>query len=129
MNYCAKVLVMIIAIAVWGSRISPVFDVSKNIMFFDSIEEKSEEKKITAATLMERVLYLSELNVDVLICGAISHRLTDMIVNSKIRLIPFVSGEVENIYRQFLQGKIPSPEYTMPGCKCKFKRHRHRGNF
>jgi predicted Fe-Mo cluster-binding NifX family protein len=52
----------------------------------------------------------------VLICGAISQPLAWLLASHRIRIIPFVTGSIEDVVSRFLAGKLPDPQMTMPGC-------------
>ena len=71
-----------------------------------------------------------KLGVEVLICGAISRPLAEMITDSGIRLIPFLSGDVEEVIQAFLAGNLPNSAFLMPGCcgrRRRFRSGRGRG--
>jgi predicted Fe-Mo cluster-binding NifX family protein len=111
---------MNVAMAVWQERISPVFDVSRSLRVVrispEGKEESREEIGIDLAYPSQRVTLLMDLQTEVLICGAVSAPLAEMIVAAGIQLIPFVAGEAEEVLGVFLRGELPSPAYTQPGC-------------
>jgi len=111
---------MKIALAVWQERISPVFDVSRSLLLVQLSQNDKEERRemisLDAAAPAQRVVRLTALEIETLICGAVSVPLAEMILASGIRLIPFVAGESREVLAAFLHGKLPSPTYTQPGC-------------
>lgn len=109
---------MKIAIPVWQDRISPVFDSSRRLLVVDVIDRKISLRNEVdiGGESQERVRRLSELSADLLICGAISEPLAEQVVAAGIRLIPFIAGEVEDILRAYIESRLPSPEFLMPGC-------------
>lgn len=119
---------MIIAIAVWQSRVSPVFDTSGHLLILD-VENGREVYRKELSTLwlslQERVNRLVELDVDVLICGAISRPLESMVVASGIKAIPWLTGEVEEVFEWYLSGRPIDTRFLMPGCGR--RQHRYRG--
>lgn len=122
---------MKIALAVWQERISPVFDVSRSLLLVqlsqDAREERREMVGLEAVTPSQRVVRLTALGIETLICGAVSAPLAEMILASGIRLIPFVAGASNEVLAAFLHGKLPSPTYAQPGCNG--RRQRCRGGW
>jgi predicted Fe-Mo cluster-binding NifX family protein len=120
---------MRIAIAVWEGRISPVFDVSRQVLLLDV--ENGKIAKRTEVTIdhsdpMSKAARLAEWKVGVLICGAISGPMARFVEGFGIRPIPFVSGEVEEVVRAYLGRTLPNPAMTMPGCTGRPHRERLR---
>ena len=119
---------MKIAVPVWQGRVSPVFDTARHLLVIDVEGAKARsrhEESLTDEMPHMRVSRLANLGVAVLVCGAISRSLAEMIAASGIRVIPFVSGDVEEVIQAFLCGTLPSPAFLMPGC-CG-RRRRFRG--
>jgi predicted Fe-Mo cluster-binding NifX family protein len=117
-----------IAVAVWQSRISPVFDTARQLLMLDienGCESQRTEQSIFGPSMQKRVDQLVELDVDVLLCGAISRQLADMVAASGIRLVPWLTGEAEGVLQWYLTGKPIEPRFLMPGCDR--QRHRVRG--
>jgi predicted Fe-Mo cluster-binding NifX family protein len=63
----------------------------------------------------DRVRALSELGVDVLICGAISVDLEERLLAAGIEVVAEMRGEVREIVRAYLDGEILQPGFSMPG--------------
>ncbi len=124
---------MKIAIAVWKGRISPVFDTARHLMVMDVEAGKAlsrHEESLVDQMAHMKVSRLVKLGVEVLICGAISRPLAEMITGSGIRLIPFLSGDVEEVIQAFLAGNLPNSAFLMPGCcgrRRQFRSGRDRG--
>ena len=125
---------MKVALSVWGERISPVFDTGSSMLVVTL--DGAEESGRTTEGLREvfpprRAARLVELGVDVLICGAISRPLASMIASYGIQVVPFVSGEAEEVLGAWLSGglRAPSvpPRFQMPGCCGMRRRFRGRG--
>lgn len=119
-----------VAIAVWNDRISPVFDVSRDILVLD-IENGAVTRRCLEKfpyNNAEHVLSsLTELKVQHLICGAISRPLAEMLSANGIRMISFTSGKIEEVIEAFLAGRLPDPALTMPGCCSRRKKFRLKG--
>lgn len=111
---------MKIAIPTWNGYVSPVFDTAQRLLVVDvadGAETKRSEHRIQEQLLPQRVARLNELGVEVLICGAVSRPLAGMIAASGIALVPFISGECDEVLSAYLRGQLPSPQFLMPGCR------------
>lgn len=121
---------MRVAMSIWQGRISPVFDVSRTWRIITLNEQGGEERREEIAVEEDcgarRVLRLSHAGITVLICGAISARLAEMIAAAGISVIPFVAGEAQEVLAAYCKGNLPAPEFTLPGCCGGHKRHRCR---
>ena len=111
------------AFSVWDNRIAPVFDVARQILLVETksghvISETRET--LPDAIPVQKAVCLIEQGVGVLICGAISRPLQDMISAYGIRVIPFVAGDLREVINAWLAGKREIDLFAMPGC-CKRK--------
>ena len=108
-----------IAIPTWNGRVSPVFDTASRLLVVE-VEEEGEcsrfETDITDNFLPSKTIRLTGLGIDTLICGAISRPLAYMITTAGIKLIPWISGQVEDILQAFLKGTLFDMQFIMPGC-------------
>ena len=98
-------------------------------------EKKRQEFALDESTGPEKAARLKHLDVDVLICGAISKPLAYIMNNSGINLLPFVTGSAEEVLNAYLQGQLNRSEFTLPGFwsgsrdsfkKCRGSHHRNR---
>jgi predicted Fe-Mo cluster-binding NifX family protein len=118
---------MRVAIAVWNDRISPVFDTSSRLVLVD-VEQGAERGRRTVEVgadsfPTQRARRVTELEVNVLICGAISRPLAELVSASGVVVIPWVSGPVEGVLRAYLTKRLSDSRWRMPGCR---GRRRHR---
>ena len=68
------------------------------------------------ASILNRYLrQLEELDVRVLICGALCEGPVRFLESHDIEVIPFITGEAEKILESYVQGK-DLKEFAMPGC-------------
>lgn len=102
------------AFACWRERIAPVFDVARQARIVDDAG---------GATLIElsagawpRVAQLADLGISTLVCGAISRPLRAMLEGAGIRVLGFVSGDVDELIAAWRAGRLDSAAQTMPGC-------------
>ena len=110
---------MKIAIPTWNGRVSPVFDTASRLLVVE-IKEEIEvfrfETDISEHFLPSKTMRLTGLGIDTLICGAISRPLVYMITTAGIKLIPWISGQVEEVVQAFLTNTLFDPQFIMPGC-------------
>jgi len=110
---------MKIAIPTWNGRVSPVFDTASRLVVVDITEESETarfETDISEHFLPSKSMRLTGLGIDTLICGAISRPLSSMITTAGIKLIPWISGQVEEVVQAFLTNTLFDPRFIMPGC-------------
>ena len=91
---------MKVAIPMFDSRVSPRFDFAAKILIVTIESGKISERQEYALTNIHpirRSSLLCELGVKVLICGGISSFYRRLIVNSRIRVIPMIQGEIFKI--------------------------------
>ncbi len=120
---------MKIAIPHCRGRVSPVFDVARNILVIETdgqVELGRQDVVINAEDPPMRAARLSEAGVDVLICGAISRPMEIAVVAAGIDVILQTCGEVETVLAAFLEGRLGRDAFRMPGC-CGRRRRRRRG--
>ena len=115
---------MKIAVSHCNGRISPVFDVSENLLL---IEESKERRNIviTGKNAFERAREVSLLGVSVLICGAISSEQERAVRDVGVEVKGFICGDVEAIISAFSNGSLDDVSFMMPGCCNKRRMHRH----
>ncbi len=116
---------MKVALTVWGNRISPVFDSAHTMLVVEIEDGDVLDKRYEPFDpnwpwrLAER---LKELNIKVLICGAISQLPANTIEIAGIELIPFITGKVDEVLRAYAKTNPAIHTFQMPGCR--HKRHR-----
>jgi predicted Fe-Mo cluster-binding NifX family protein len=124
-----------IAIPVWEGRVSPVLDVAKNLLLVEmdaGHEVSRNSERFDPCLLPQRARRFSELGVNVVICGAISRPLSDMLLASGIRVFSCIIGEVEDVLRSHLDDGVTDPSFFMPGYAGppgRRRRHGRRGRF
>lgn len=110
---------MKIALPIWEERLSPVFDTALQLLCVELQEGKevSRSEWAVPAGAAARADHLQRLGVDVLICGAISRPLAEMIVSSGVELVPFISGAAEDVVAAYKNGNVRNAAFCMPGCR------------
>ena len=121
---------MKLAIPTWQNRVSPVFDVAEHVLLVSLNGQEETDRYIEGLrgmALHQRAERLAELGVKVLLCGAISWQLETLLVNSGIKVVSLVCGNVEEILQAFRDGTLKNEQFAMPGCCGGMRRGRKRG--
>ena len=114
------------AFAYWKNRIAPVFDVARQIRVVEAESERivSETEEIQLDDLpVQKVIRLAGLGVGMLVCGAISRSLREMVAAYGIQVVPFVAGDLREVIQAWLSGGLKGDDFAMPGC-CGRRRRR-----
>jgi len=117
---------MKLAISTLADRISPVFDVARQLRVVEvdhSREVGSRDVLLEEREPLTRARRVAALGVQVLICGAVSRPLEKLLLREGIRVLPQRCGPVVEVLGAFLSGQLTEDVFRMPGC-C---RRRRRG--
>jgi len=110
---------MRVGIPIWNGRVSPVLDTAEHVVVVDTeagTDEVREEVALAPQRLPLRTTRIAELRLDVLVCGAVSRPLAEMLAAAGVRLEPWISGDVEDVLEALMAGQLDRPRYRMPGC-------------
>lgn len=111
---------MKVAVTVWEERISPVFDASRRLLIAE-IENHRITNRSTfifdPAMPANLASMLKDLDVPVLICGAVSQVPASIIAAAGVTLIPFITGDVDRVLTAYAKGTSLAPTFVMPGCR------------
>ncbi len=124
---------MKIAIPICEDCVSNVFDFAGKLLLVEienSKEISRSEVPLESQSLSQRVGQLKTLEVNILICGAISRALANMVTAPGIQVLPYVTGRIDDVLQAYLTGQLVKPEFSMPGCWPGARRgfgHRRRG--
>jgi len=109
-----------VALSVWEGRIAPVFDVSRKYLILD-IENGSVKNRIEESfdcndpvLMIDR---LANMNVQILICGAVSRAYADILSDCNVEIYSFIAGDIDEVVTAYLDGSFPSSTMIMPGCE------------
>lgn len=109
---------MRLAIPICDSRVATVADFAHVLMLVD-YENKMETRRnvidFHRPIVPAKVAVLDDNGVSTLICGAISRPFATMIIHCSIELIPFISGNVEEVMTAYVAGDLANPRFFMPG--------------
>jgi predicted Fe-Mo cluster-binding NifX family protein len=121
---------MKVAIPNWQGRVSPVFDVARQLLVADiqAGEVRSRQAiPLVIADPMARAGVLAGLGVEVLVCGVISRVVSHALASAGIEIVPHRCGDVESVLAEYAAGTLArSPDLLMPGCgRGRRRRGRH----
>jgi predicted Fe-Mo cluster-binding NifX family protein len=108
-------------------RIAPVLDVARHILIVEAENKKITgclRKKLNDDLQIHNVAVLAETGIEILVCGAVSRPLHTMISACGIRVVPFLTGDLDHIVNAWLAGTLENGIFFMPGYG---NRHRHGG--
>lgn len=111
---------MRIAISCQQDRISPVFDVAGRLLLLDVKKGQPERRNIRRLDQTDslvRARRVSQLGVQVLICGAISWPLENALSSMGVQVIAWICGPVPDIVDAFLHRSLTGSAFIMPGCR------------
>jgi predicted Fe-Mo cluster-binding NifX family protein len=98
-----------IALSIFGNRISSRLDMAEKLMIVkvdNMIIKNKEIFLLDSADILKKLNTLVNLKPDVLICGGLTNLCEKKLKNYKIRVIPWVRGETENILKLYLNGVL-----------------------
>ena len=88
----------------------------------DDVEINRYLEPLHCDSPFSRAARLCDLEIEVLICGAVSSIFANMIENQRIKIIPFVAGTVGEVLDAYLRGRVCDSRFHMPGCRPELKK-------
>ena len=111
---------MRIVIPIWDDKVSPVFDAASRLLIVETESRNIVSRfeiYLDEQDLSRRFFRIQYMAIDILICGAISHAFSRMLMASGVEVIPEISGQTEEVLKVYFQGELFNPKFLMPGCK------------
>jgi len=109
---------MKIAISQWQGRISPVFDVTQEVLLVD-IEScrvlEMQRASLSRNNPFERAREMAALGTELLVCGAISLAYEKVLIQAGIHVVGFCCGEVVAVLAALEKGQFSGKRFRMPG--------------
>ena len=106
------------AIPVFMGRVSPVLDTCTQL----GLLEPGRKRKITCQTIpvkgksiFERADEIKKLGVLVVICGAVSDALYNLLKESNIDLVCGITGDIEEVIDAYHNRTLTQARFRMPG--------------
>ncbi len=110
---------MRIAVPILDSCVSPAFDFSHRLLlveFEDGREARRFEAVVFPKSIAQRAGKLRDLEVDTLICGAISRDLARSVTGVGIEILAYVSGPIDEVLKAYITGQLADPRFALPCC-------------
>jgi predicted Fe-Mo cluster-binding NifX family protein len=115
---------MRIAIGACEEEVATVLDAADELTIIEAIPKgKKSEVRMNVGRGNILPALLKSLQINVLICGAISQPLESAFLRAGIIVHSFVRGRVDEVMAAFKNGKLEENPFIMPGCHY---RHRFR---
>ena len=111
--------VMNIVIPVYKNRVSPVFDWCSNLLRVEIQSGREVGRSEVAAADTDPVGQADrvvKLGAGLVVCGGIGEILRGLIEAHHIRVIPGVSGDIDDVLAALSAGELSHPRFMMPGC-------------
>jgi len=116
-----------VAIPIWNGRVSPVMDTACHFLVVE-IDKAREVSRNTVdiyqAGPSNHMSFFTNFHIDILICGAISHQLENMLIASGIKINPWFRGDVNEVIAAYFEGILQNNNFIMPGCERRYRRGR-----
>ena len=96
-----------------------MFDVARHMRVFtveDGRAVRNREVELPGTDMHAQAQGVTALNVDALICGALSRPMAAVLAAADIRVVPFTAGDAQAVLDAWLAGRLPDPSLSMPGC-------------
>jgi len=118
-------ILMRVAIPIHEGRISPVFDVARQLLVIEIVDGSvtgQDEESMVGPESLSRPRSVVRFGVDVLICGAISRPLEAVLVSAGVTVIARRCGPVLDVLRAFMTDELNENAFLMPGCRGRHRR-------
>jgi predicted Fe-Mo cluster-binding NifX family protein len=110
---------MKIALSVWKDCISTVFDTADQLLVLEIDGTDAQKRMMLKLNPMDaagRANQIKEMQIDVLICGAVSRPLEASLISLGVRVYAFVRGPMEKVLTAYQNGSLDQSIFAMPGC-------------
>lgn len=107
-----------VAIPIWENRVSPVLDTANRLLIIElngKTEQGREIYNLPVSHIFQRTRYIRELHVNTMLCGALSRPFHRMLVESGIRVYPWLTGEVQDVVNAYLDDNLADARFALPG--------------
>lgn len=111
---------MKIAIPIWEDRVSPVLDTASRLLIVEGgsqINARHFQVNLLEEDILQRCLFIYRLEIDVLICGAVSRQVSELLILSGVKVIPGISGLIGDVLEAYFHKSLSESRFIMPGYK------------
>ncbi len=109
---------MKLALSIMNCRIAPVLDYSRKLIIVELKNKKKTDKKEIypiQANFIQNINILTEKKIDVLVCGAVSKHILNLLEDEKIVLIPWICGKIDDVIEAYINDNLDNKNFYMPG--------------
>ena len=109
-----------LAIPVWDNQVSTTFDFARKLLVVEADGGREVSRK--EATLGDepagsKARGIRGEGVQVVLCGAVSQPLAQAVSQAGIQIIPYVTGQVDDVLAAYLCGRLTEPRFLQAGCR------------
>jgi len=107
-----------IAIPIFHKRVSPIIDNCTRLLILDldqGSEISRQEISVENFSIAERVNLKKKMNVNMIICCAVSEVMAHMIQGAGIQLICGIVGDVDKVLDAYFSNHLDDDSFHMPG--------------
>lgn len=103
----------------WNDRLAPVFDTARRMLVVTASVGGviRVDQQLAEGAPVRRAVQLSEAGIELLVCGAISRTLHELLTARGIAVLPFLAGDLQEIVACWVDGRLPGEAFAMPGCR------------
>ena len=112
------------AITIWNGRVAPVFDVARQCLLIEN--ESRLEVPIPDGSAAFKASFFGDHSVSGTLWRYLAEYENALVV-SGIEVISFIAGPLEQVLDAWRAGNLVQAHFSMPGCGCKRRRCRNRG--
>ncbi len=119
-----------IAIAIWENGVSTTFDFAEKLLVVETEAGREIERRevvLAGKSVEAKVTELKESGGVVLLCGAVSRSLAWAVNQAGIQVIPFVTGDVDDVLAAYMCGQLDRPRFLQAGCQAGARRRWRNG--
>ena len=109
-----------LGIPVWDDQVSTTFDFARKLLIVAAEGEREVSRKeavLGDEPVDRKARKLRDLGVQVVLCGAVSQPLAQAVFQVGIRIVPYISGQVDDVLGAYLCGRLSEPRFMQPGCR------------
>ena len=113
-------IVMRIALPIWEDKLSPLLDTASRLLVLHEeggVNSDRFEVSLDGMDLHTRCVRIQALEIQILICGAISRLFSGMLHGSGVQVISGISGGAEDVLQAYRLESLSDPIFLMPGYK------------
>lgn len=119
---------MKIAIPCRHNLVSPVLEEATEFIIVELENGQYEDEtriNLNGKSPVSKLQYLVDTGVEMILCGAVSNGYINSITAKGLEVVAWLKGDVDEILRAYISGKLNGDRFRMPGrkrCRCRHRR-------